>query len=135
MARRRTLLLITLLALTFSASAQDAASPENVAVEQPVGNPGKFGVTLTCSARLPTAVVGCFLERPVLVLGPVEVAIGVDAQAAFSDAARSHLAPYAVLAYYGADLSAWVELRLPELNGLQPLGDPDWLRLGVSWRL
>lgn len=90
--------------------------------------------TLACSARLPTGVVGCYVERPLLVLGPVEVALGVDAQAAFSDAHRGHLAPYAVLAWYADTWSAWAELRLPELAGLHPLGDPDFLRLGFSLR-
>ena len=133
---RRTLLLAILLAWMSLGSALAEGEPpttENV-VEQPAGNPDRFGVALTCSARLPTAVVGCFLERPVLVLGAFEVAVGVDAQVAFSDAAQGHLAPYAVLAYYGDDLSAWVELRMPELNGLQPLGDPDYLRLGFTAR-
>ena len=133
--RRLTLLLTTILAWMPLGSAQEAASPGSVAVEQPVRNPDRFGVTLTCSARLPTVVVGCFAERPVLVVGAFELAIGVDAQVAFSNAARGHLAPYAVLAWYGETASAWVELRLPELNGLQPIGDPDFLRLGFSLRL
>src|SRR5690606_8427440 len=130
---RRRLLLITILAplLLGSAHAEGDAT-ESVA-------PPAFSVlsntTLSCSARLPAAVVGCFVERPVLVLGPFEVALGVDAQAAFSDAHRGHLAPYAVLAWYADTWSAWAELRLPELAGLHPLGDPDFLRLGFSLRL
>ncbi|MFA5567620.1 MAG: hypothetical protein WC972_03130 [Trueperaceae bacterium] len=129
----RRLLLATILATTLIgsvAAAEGEPTTENVVEAAPA-----FGVTLTCSARLPTAVVGCFAERPVLVVGAFELAIGVDAQVVFSDAARGHLAPYAVLAWYGETASAWVELRLPELNGLQPIGDPDFLRLGFSLRL
>lgn len=138
MPRRLTLLLITTLALTSLGSALAEGEAEPVGNPDTIelsGNPGTFGVTLTCSARLPTAVVGCFAELPVLVLGAFEVAIGVDAQVAFTDAARGHLAPYAVISYYGDSWAAWTEIRLPELHGLQPLGDPDWLRLGFSVRL
>lgn len=121
---RRRLLLITILAPLLLGSAH--AEGESGAL--------LANTTLTCSARLPAAVVGCFVERPLLVLGPVEVALGVDAQAAFSDAHRGHLAPYAVLAWYADTWSAWAELRLPELAGLHPLGDPDYLRFGFSYR-
>lgn len=122
--RPRRLLLAITLALLLLGSAHAEGEPGS-----PLAN-----TTLACSARLPTGVVGCFVERPLLVLGPVEVALGVDAQAAFSDAHRGHLAPYAVLAYYGDALSAWVEFRLPELAGLHPIGDPDYLRFGFSYR-
>lgn len=130
---RLRLLLATILALTLLGSAlAEGDATENVVSPT-------FSVlsntTLTCSARLPAAVVGCWIERPLLVLGAFEVAIGVDAQAALTNAYRGHLAPYAVLAYYGEALSAWAEIRLPELDGLQPLGDPDWLRLGFSLTL
>lgn len=94
-----------------------------------------FGVTITCSARLPTAVVGCFLERDLFRLGPLSVTLGVDAQAALGSDGRGHLAPYALAAWYSGSWGAWVEVRLPELNGLKPLGDPDWLRLGFSLTL
>lgn len=120
------LLLITILALTPLGSAQDADANPSPPFSVLAGS------SITCSSTWPSAVVGCFWERPVLVLGALELALGVDAQASFSDAAQGHLAPYAVLAWYGADASAWVELRLPELNGLQPLGDSDWLRVGFS---
>lgn len=126
---RRLLALILFVTLSLG-SAQDAADEPVEVVE-----PATFGVTLTCSARLPTAVVGCWVERPLLVLGSFEVAVGVDAQAALTNDYRGHLAPYAVLAFYGETASAWIELRLPELAGLRPLGDPDYLRLGFSLTL
>lgn len=127
----RRLLLATIAALTLSASVLGAAEEPL----EPTSNPGEFGVMLTCSARLPAVVVGCFAERTVLVLGGFEVAVGVDAQVAFSDASTGHLAPYAVLAYYGPAWSAWAELRLPHLDGVPVLGDPDYLRFGFSMRL
>lgn len=96
--------------------------------------PQSYGVTLTCSARLPTGVVGCFAERTMFVLGDFEVAVGVDVQATFSDFAQGHIAPYAIVAYYADGWSVWGEFRLPELYGLHPLGDPDWARVGFSMR-
>lgn len=125
---RRCLITIVALLLLGSVAAEDSST-------ESVVTPAAFGVTLTCSARLPTAVVGCFVERPVLVLGAFELAIGLDAQASFTHAAQGHLAPYAVLAWYGDTASAWLEIRLPEFQGLAPLGDPDYLRLGFSLRL
>ena len=128
---RRLLLAITLALLLLGSAHAEGDATENVA-------PPAFSVlsntTLACSARLPAAVIGCYVERPLLVLGDFELALGIDAQAALTDAYRGHLAPYAVLAYYGSALSAWVELRLPELAGLHPLGDPDYLRVGFSYR-
>lgn len=70
-----------------------------------------------------------------LAVGAFEVALGVDAQASLTGAAQGHLAPYLIAAWYATDWSAWAEVRLPELHGLHPLGDPDWLRLGFSLRL
>lgn len=122
---RRILITILALGVLGNALADDSAT-EYVAPQQ-------FGVTVTCSARLPTAVVGCMAERVLFSVGPVELSLGVDAQAALRGIGSSHIAPYLLLAYFGT-WSAWAEFRLPELHGLQPLGDPDWLRLGVSWR-
>ena len=115
---RRRLLLITIVALLLSVSgAEGSSATEDVAPSFSVLS----NATLSCSARLPATVVGCFIERPLLVLfNTVELALGIDAQAAFSDAHRGHLAPYLVAAYYGDALSAWIELRLPELAGLHP---------------
>lgn len=130
---RRLLLAITL-ALLLSVSGAEGGSNNTENGSVPPAFSVLSNTTVTCSARLPAAVVGCFVERPVLVLGDFELALGIDAQAALTDAYRGHLAPYAVLAYYGEALSAWVEVRLPELAGLHPLGDPDYLRIGFSYR-
>lgn len=126
---RRLLALIAVVTLSLG-SAQDAADEPVEVVE-----PAAFGVTLTCSARLPTGVVGCWVERPLLVLGNLEVAVGVDAQVTLSGGHNAHLAPYLLTAWHSSTWSAWAEIRLPELDGLQPLGDPDWLRLGFSLTL
>lgn len=106
---------------------------------EPSGDAGGFDVlansTLSCSTVWPSATVGCFWERPILVIGDVELAVGVDAQAVLTgswDAA--HLAPYVIVAYYGPQLGAWAEVRPPELSGVPVLGSPDWLRIGVSYR-
>lgn len=129
-------ILATILALALAGSALAEGEPSgNPGELQPTSNSGEFGVTLTCSARLPTGVVGCFIERPVLVLGALEVALGVDAQANFSNAASGHLAPYVLLAVYQETWSAWAEVRLPELYNVPVLGDPDYLRVGFSLRL
>lgn len=131
-------LLVTIAALLLLGSAHAEGEGQDPTETGSVPPTPTFSVlrntTITCSARLPAAVVGCYVERPLLVLGPVELAVGVDAQAALRNDHSGHLAPYAVLAYYGEALSAWVELRLPELAGLHPLGDPDWLRAGFSVR-
>ena len=127
---RRRLLLITLLALTLfgSALADAEGATENVA-------PGASfftNSTLTCSARLPSAVLGCFWERPIATLGPVELAVGVDAQAALRGAVGGHVAAYIVAAVYLDSWSAWVEVFTPEV--MPPIGSPDWLRTGFSIR-
>lgn len=127
---RRLLLGMTLAMMLLAsglAAADDPPATESVAAP--------FGVTLTCSARLPAIVLGCFVERPVLVLGAFELALGMDAQASFSGAAQGHLAPYAVAAYYADSWSAWLEVRLPALDGIPILGDPDYLRIGFTARL
>lgn len=133
MPRRPRLLLAILLALTLLGSAHAGGEAPGLAPAP------AFSVvantTLTCSARLPAVVVGCYWERPVLVLGPVELAVGLDAQAALrGDFEDAHLAPYLIAAVYLDAWSAWVELRLPELAGLRPIGDPDFLRVGFSYR-
>ena len=135
---RRLLLLVTIAGLLATGSAQDAADGQDTTESGSVPPTPTFSVlrntTITCSARLPAAVVGCYVERPLLVLGPVELAIGVDAQAALRSDHGTHLAPYVVAAAYLDTWSAWIELRLPELAGLHPLGDPDYLRFGLSYR-
>jgi hypothetical protein len=131
-----TILATTLLAAGIAAAQETGDSPPD---EPPAGNP-LAGVTLSCSFAAPSWVAGCWVERPVAVLGPVELAIGVDVQGdldalAAGDASGSHVAPYGILAYYGAAASLWAEVRLPELGGLTGLGSPDWLRVGFTYRL
>lgn len=75
------------------------------------------------------------MERLLWAVGPLEVAAGVDAQAAFSGATQGHVAPYAVVSWFASSWSAWAEVRLPELNGVPLLGDSDWLRIGFSTRI
>lgn len=129
---RLRLLLIAILAVTLLANAAAEGDVE------PVGNPDTFGVlanaTLSCSARLPSVTVGCFLERPVLTLGPLEFAVGVDAQAALTNPVEGHVAAYGVVAWYAPTWSAWLEVHLPQL-GVPTLGAPDWIRLGFTLRL
>lgn len=138
--RRR---LVTILATTLLVSASAAAQehPDPPPEPTPVEAPSPFaGVTVACSVAAPSWVAGCWVERPVAVLGPVELAIGVDLQGDLDallagDAAGSHVAPYGILAYYGDTTSWWAEVRLPELGGLTGLGAPDWLRVGFSMSL
>ena len=130
--RRLRPLLVTIVALLLSVSGAEGDTTEDVAPSFSVLS----NATLSCSARLPATVVGCFIERPLLVLfNTVELAIGVDAQAALTNDYRGHLAPYIVAAFYGEALSAWIEVRLPELAGLHPLGDPDFIRAGFAYRI
>ena len=71
-----------------------------------------------------------------MVVGAVELAVGVDAQAVLTgDLEDAHLAPYLIAAAYLDTWSAWVELRLPELAGVPVLGSPDWLRVGFTLRI
>lgn len=123
--RRLHLLLVTTLALTPLGSAQGAdANPFSALA----------GSSITCSSTWPSAVVGCFWERPVLVLGALELTVGVDAQATFTGGLEgAHLAPYLIAAAYLDTWSAWAEVRLPELSGVPVLGSPDWLRVGMTY--
>lgn len=92
------------------------------------------GVTVSCSLSAPSWLAGCWVERPVLVLGGLEVALGLDVQAALGGGVEhAHLAPYGILAYYGEDWSTWVEARLPQLAGVPVLGSPDWLSVGFTY--
>lgn len=134
MARFRRLLLATILATTLlgnATAAEGETTTESVASAFSV----LANTTISCSAAWPSATLGCFLERPVLVLGALELAIGLDAQAVLTGALDGHLAPYMVLAYYADTWSAWTEVRLPELAGIKPLGSSDWFRIGFSYRI
>lgn len=122
MARLRLLLLATILGTTQLASANgDAGSPFGVL----------SGSTLSCTAT--PALAGCFVERRVLTLGDLEVAVGVDAQAAWGNAS-THLAPFATLAWYPTWGSVWLEFALPD-SRVPTFGRPDPIRLGFTWRI
>ena len=136
----RLLLVGMTLAMMPLASAQD---------DEAADQPEPFGVTLTCSAAIPSVTLGCFAERPILTLGPLEVAIGVDAEVALNAPPEGqalvqlqgtppnvdgHLAPYIVGAWYAEGWSAWAELRLPSLSGVPAIGDADYLRVGFTTR-
>ncbi len=123
------LLLVTILALTPLGSAQDADANPSPPFSVLAGS------SITCSSTWPSAVVGCFWERPVLVLGALELAVGVDAEAVLGGQLDGHLAPYVVAAYYADTWSAWTEVRLPELGGIKPIGDSTWLRAGFTYRI
>lgn len=127
MHRLRRLLIITIAAMTPLGSANDADS-----------TPSAFSIlantTISCSAKLPSAVVGCWWEIPIAVLGPLELAIAVDAQAALRGG-ESYLAPQFSIAWYGPTASIWLEVALPA--GVTPIpsfGRSDWARFGFSYR-
>lgn len=123
---KRALLLFALFAGLGIAAAEDTTEP--VAPFSVLTN-----TTLSCSVKAPSLIVGCFVERPVIVLGAFEVAVGVDAQAALRGG-DSHLAPYAIASWYAPTWSAWLEVIFPDL-GVPIIGAPDWLRLGFTLRL
>lgn len=129
--RRLTLLLITTLGLTWLGSALAEGEPGTDSVAGLLA-----GSSITCSTAWPSATVGCWWERPIWVVGDVEIALGVDAQAVLTGSwGDAHLAPYMIVAWYGAMASAWLEVRLPDLGGIPVLGDSDWLRAGVTIRV
>ena len=108
------------------------------AAQQPTASPASAlsGVSVTCTASVPSWGLGCFAEKPVLVLGPVEFAVGVDAYAALTGTVDdASLAPYGVVAVYMSDWSAWAEVRMPELYGVPVVGTTDWLRVGFTYRI
>jgi hypothetical protein len=112
-------LTLTMLVLTFSGSA----------LAEGEGTPA--GYSVTCSAGLRDA--GCFIERPVLVIGALELAFGFDARASWADWERSYASPYAILAWYADSWSAWAEFAIPE-SRIPSIGKTDPLRVGVTWR-
>lgn len=121
--RRLLLLLIATLATTATAN-DNADAPEPFSV--------LTNTTLSCSLRLPDPIVGCYWERPVMVVGPFEVAVGVDAQAALSRPAESIVGGYVSVAAYYPTWSAWAELHLPRVAPV--VGNPVWFRAGFSMR-
>lgn len=145
MFRRLTLLLATLLATTALAS----GTAEGEARTEAPAFSVLANATISCSAAWPSTTVGCWLERPILVVGPLELAISLDAQVVIGGSpvgldaqtvltgalADSHLAPYLIVAAYLESWSAWAEVRLPELSGIPVIGSPDWLRIGFTYRI
>ncbi len=123
MFRRLLLLLIATLATTATAN-DNADAPEPFSV--------LTNTTLSCSAKAPSLTVGCFWERPVLVAGNLELAVGVDAQAVLTGG-DAHLAPYAIVSWFADTWSAWLEVVFPDL-GVPVIGAPDWLRVGFTMR-
>ena len=121
MGRRPLVLLTTTLVLTFGGSAL-AAEP-----------PYPAGYSVTCSVSL--AGAGCFVERPVFVLGAFEVAVGFDARAAWAGEARGYASPFLVAGYYTSTWSVWTEVATPGLQGIPVIGKPDWWRLGFTYRI
>jgi hypothetical protein len=116
---RPLVLLLTTLALTLGGSVL-AADP-----------PSLSGYSVTCSVTLRNA--GCFVERPVWVLGPFEVAFGFDARAVWAGSERSYAAPYAILGWYEREWAAWVEIALPDTS-IPVMGKPDPIRAGFTIR-
>lgn len=134
MRRPLTLLLATILALTLLGS----ATAEGETTTEPVADAFRVlaNSTISCSSAWPSTTVGCFWERPVLVVGALEVAVGLDAQAVLTGSlSDAHLAPYLIVAAYLDSWSAWAEVRLPELSGIPVFGAPDWLRVGFTIRI
>ena len=113
-------LLLMTLALTFSGGA--LAEGEDVT---------PAGYSVTCSVSLSGG--GCWIERPVLVIGALEVALGFDARASWTNQERGYMAPYGILGWYEDHFSAWLEFHLPE-TGMPLVGKPDPFRFGVTWR-
>ncbi len=121
----RRLLLITILATIGLANAQGDVSESANSLGVLTGS------TLTCSAT--PQVAGCYLERPVWTVGPLEFTVGVDAQLAYTGGRAGHLAPYVGAAWYAPTWSTWFEVYMPH-SSVPTLGRADWFRVGFSWR-
>jgi len=118
-------LAITIAATTLIGVAAAQESPDNFL----------SGVTLTCTGAAPSWSVGCFAERRVFTVGPVEIAVGVDARAVLTGTVDdASLAPYGVLAVYLDSSSYWLEVRMPNF-GVPVIGTSDWLRVGFSLQI
>jgi hypothetical protein len=121
--RRPLVLLLTTLALMLGGSAAAEGNAER--------NDALAGYSVTCSASL--AGAGCWIERPVWVLGSFEVAVGFDARAAWGAWERSYASPYAIVGWYAPSWAAWVEFAIPE-SGMFSFGKPDPFRAGFTFR-
>ena len=87
--------------------------------------------TLSCSIAS-GGHAGCYVERAVLTLGAFEVSLGIDAQAAWSEARTSHLTGYLLAGWYQPTYSVWAEFAIP--NAVPVIGRPDAVRAGFSIR-
>ena len=92
---------------------------------------GEGNTTLSCSIAS-GGHAGCYLERPIWALGPLEVSIGIDAQAAWNQARTSHLTGYALIGWYEPTRSFWVEFAIP--NVVPVIGRADAIRAGFTVR-
>jgi len=108
-------LLAALLAWTLCASAFAADPPTR---------------TLSCS--LSGVQGGCMVEQPVVVVGALEVSVGVDARAVWG--VRAGVAPYALVGWYAATWGVWGEFALPAYGPLRSVGRSEPWRVGFSVR-
>lgn len=116
---RLRLLSTTLLVLLLLGTAHAAEEPQ------------PLNYTLTCSIAS-DGTVGCFLERPVFVLGDLEIGLGVDAKAALWGDGPTYVSGYAIVGYYAPTWNAWAELAIPEV--IPVIGRPTAFRAGFSIR-
>lgn len=125
---RRPLLIITIVVMMLLGT---ATAEDNPAVDQ------DFSIlrntTISCSTAFPSAKVGCFWEKPIWVIDNLEIALGIDARAAFNPVTEPTIAPYAIVAWYEPTWSAWAEFQLPDM-GITVLGSPDWFSAGFTYR-
>ena len=94
------------------------------------------GHTISCSVSGSPAYGGCYYEVPTLTVGPLALAVGVDAQLATAQSGReSYLAPY-VLATFTLDYwSAWAEVAAPDTWGIPVIGRPAAWRVGFTYEV
>lgn len=92
------------------------------------------GHTISCSVAGSPVYGGCYYEVPTLTVGPLALAVGVDAQLATAQSGReSYLAPY-ILATLTLDYwSAWAEVATPDSWGIPVIGRSDAWRVGFTY--
>ena len=91
------------------------------------------GHTLSCSVGGNPVYGGCYYEVPTFSVGPLALAVGLDAQLAGGSSGReSYLAPY-ILATFNLDYtSVWLEFAAPDTWGIPIIGRPAAWRFGVT---
>src|SRR5690606_38762667 len=120
--RRLSITILATIALAASSAVAQEPAP-SPAEEEP------SGLLFSCGTAVPSLLTGCWLERTVLVLGSVELALAVDGQAdvgalTMGSLDGSHLAVYGSLGVYEPDWSAWIEVWLPRFAGVPVIGSP-----------